>query len=197
MEEEQFLMDITPSSSQSAQSNVSSQSSVSTLVNEPDTEPESDDDPDVYARMRQDERHITVNVGVQVNTETRTHLAVPVIQANEGTNFNLELQQFRFIKKNCFLFKNLNRFFLNYLKTKRNDFPGLIRNVVQQEINNRLEMGQNLGILDRQRRLFMDEICPIMREILRVLKLIADIIFVLWIITAFFSVLFGYIQVKQ
>ena len=86
---------------------------------------------------------------------------------------------------------------MNYFKIKRNDFPGLIRTVVQQEFNNRLEMGPNLGILDRQRRLFMDEICPIMLEILRVLKLIADIIFVLWIITAFFSVLFGYIQVKH
>ena len=85
------LMDITPSSSQST---ISSQSSVSTIVNGPDTENESDDD-EVYARMRADEREITVNVGVQVNTETRH--TVPAYHAIEGMNVNplLELQQFR------------------------------------------------------------------------------------------------------
>ena len=88
------LMDITPSPSQST---VSSQSSVSTLVNGPDTENESDDDPDIYAQMRQDEREITVNVGVQVNTETRTNIAVPAYQAIEG--MNQELERFRLTKK--------------------------------------------------------------------------------------------------
>ncbi len=93
MDEDLLLMEITPSPSQSSQSSVSS---VSTIVNGPNTESDTDDS-DVYEQMRRDARYITVNVGVQVNTETRTEMiATPAIQANHVPNFNEELEQFRY-----------------------------------------------------------------------------------------------------